>query len=70
MGSYFRGKLRQVAVNLQEVLEAHAATEKAWLDLSTANVELEGRLESISQQQETDTELISELQSREVGRTE
>lgn len=65
-----RGKLQQVAVDLQEVREAHAAAEKARSDLSTANVELESRLENISQQQETDTELIAELQSREVGHTE
>jgi chromosome segregation ATPase len=65
-----RGKLQQVAVDLQEVREAHAAAEKARSDLSTANVELESRLENISQQQETDTELVAELQSREVGHTE
>ncbi|KAI0285376.1 hypothetical protein BGY98DRAFT_1183192 [Russula aff. rugulosa BPL654] len=39
-------------------------------DLSTVNIELESRLENISQQQETDTELMTELQSREVGHTE
>ena len=65
-----RGKLQQVAVDLQEVQEAHAAAEKARSDLSKANVELESRLENISQQQETDTEVIAELQSREVGHTE
>jgi len=65
-----RGKLQQVAVDLQEVREAHAAAEKARSDLSMANVELESRLENVSQQQETDTELIAELQSREVGHTE
>ena len=65
-----RGKLQQVAVDLQEVREAHAAAEKARSDLSTANVELESRLENISQQQETDTELIAELQSREFGHAE
>ena len=65
-----RGKLQQVAVDLQEVREAHAAAEKARSYLSSANVELESRLENISQQQETDIELIAELQSREVGHTE
>jgi chromosome segregation ATPase len=65
-----RGKLQQVAVDLQEVREAHAAAEKARSDLSAANVELESRLENTSQQQETDTELIAELQSREAGHTE
>ena len=65
-----RGKLQQVAVDLQEAREAHAAAEKARSDLSMANVELESRLENISQQQETETELIAELQSREVGHTE
>ena len=65
-----RGKLQQVAVDLQEVREAHAAAEKARSNLSVANVELESRLENISQQQDTDTELIAELQSREAGHTE
>ena len=65
-----RGKLQQVAVDLQEAREAHAAAEKARSDLSTVNIELESRLENISQQQETDTELMTELQSREVGHTE
>jgi chromosome segregation ATPase len=65
-----RGKLQQVAVDLQEVREAHAAAEKARSDLSTVNFELESRLENISQQQDTDTELIAELQGREVGHTE
>ena len=64
-----RGKLQQVAVDLQEVREAHAAAEKARRDLSTTNVELESRLEDISQQRETDYELIAELQTREAGHT-
>ncbi|KAH9009316.1 hypothetical protein EDB85DRAFT_2162874 [Lactarius pseudohatsudake] len=41
-----RGKLQQVAVDLQEVREAHTLTEKASLDLSAANAELEGRLDT------------------------
>ena len=65
-----RGKLQQVAVDLQEVREAHAAAEEARSDLSTANVELESRLENIFQQQETDTEMVAELKSREVGHAE
>jgi chromosome segregation ATPase len=64
-----RGKLQQVAVDLQEVREAHAAAEKARRDLSTTNAELESSLENISQQRETDYELIAELQSREAGHT-
>ena len=65
-----RGKLQQVAVDLQEVREAHAAADKARSDLLTVNIELENRLENISQQQETDTELIAELQNRDLGHTE
>ncbi|KAI0294920.1 hypothetical protein BC826DRAFT_1104398 [Russula brevipes] len=64
-----RGKLQQVAVDLQETREAHAAAEKASSELSTANAELESRLETILQQQDTDSELIAELQSREAGHT-
>ena len=64
-----RGKLQQVAVDLQEVREAHAAAEKARRDLSTTNAELESRLEDISQQRETDYELIAELQTLEGGHT-
>lgn len=65
-----RGKLQQVAVDLQEVREAHAAAEKARSDLSTVNAELESRLGNISQKQEINAELIAELQSREVGHSE
>jgi chromosome segregation ATPase len=64
-----RGKLQQVAVDLQEVREAYAAAEKARRDLSTTNAELESSLENISQQRETDYELIAELQTREAGHT-
>jgi chromosome segregation ATPase len=64
-----RGKLQQVAVDLQEVREAHAAAEKARGNLSTTNTELESHLENISQQREADYELIAELQSREAGHT-
>ena len=64
-----RGKLQQVAVDLQEAREAHAAAEKARSELSTTNTELQSRLENISQQQDSDSELIAELQSREAGHT-
>jgi chromosome segregation ATPase len=60
-----RGKLQQVAVDLQEAREAHALTEKASLELSAANAELEGRLDSMSKQQDADSLLIADLQSRE-----
>jgi len=65
-----RGKLQQVAVDLQEVREAHAAAEKARSELSTAKAELESRFENISQQQETDSELVAELHSHEAAHTE
>jgi chromosome segregation ATPase len=64
-----RGKLQQVAVDLQEAREAHAAAEKACSELSTTNAELESRLDNISQRQDTDNELIAVLQSREAGHT-
>ena len=60
-----RGKLQQVAVDLQEAREAHAAAEGACSELSAAKADLENRLDYISQQQDTDSELIAELQSRE-----
>jgi len=64
-----RGKLQQVAVDLQEAREAHAAAEKACSELSITNAELESRLDNISQRQDTDNELIAELQSHEAGHT-
>jgi chromosome segregation ATPase len=64
-----RGKLQQVAVDLQEAREDHAAAEKACSELSTTNAELESRLDNISQRQDTDNELIAELQSHETGHT-
>ena len=60
-----RGKLQQVAVDLQEAREAHALTEKASSELSAANVELEDRLDSVSKQRNEDGVLIADLQSRE-----
>ncbi|KAH9044425.1 hypothetical protein EDB85DRAFT_2191058 [Lactarius pseudohatsudake] len=60
-----RGKLQQVAVDLQEAREAHALTEKASLELSAANAELEGRLDILSKQRDADSVLIADLQSRE-----
>ncbi|KAH8997241.1 hypothetical protein EDB92DRAFT_1838622 [Lactarius akahatsu] len=60
-----RGKLQQVAVDLQEAREAHALTEKASLELSAANAELEGRLDIVSKQRDADSVLIADLQSRE-----
>ncbi|KAI9444747.1 hypothetical protein H4582DRAFT_842831 [Lactarius indigo] len=60
-----RGKLQQVAVDLQEAREAHALTEKASLDLSAANAELEGRLDIVSKQRDADSVLIADLQGRE-----
>ncbi|KAH9982962.1 hypothetical protein BGW80DRAFT_1247656 [Lactifluus volemus] len=62
-----RGKLQQVAVDLQESRESHAAAEKACSELSAAKANLENRLYNVSQQQDTDGELISELQSREAA---
>ena len=64
-----RGKLQQVAVDLQEAREAHAAAEKACSELSATNADLESRLDNISQQQDTDSELVAELQSREAAHT-
>jgi len=64
-----RGKLQQVAVDLQEAREAHAAAQKACSELSATNAELESRLENITQQQDTDSELITELQSRDAAHT-
>jgi chromosome segregation ATPase len=64
-----RGKLQQVAVDLQEAREAHAAAEKACSELSTTNADLESRLDNISQQQDTDSEQIAEFQSREAAHT-
>jgi chromosome segregation ATPase len=64
-----RGKLQQVAVDLQEAREAHAASERNCSELSASNAELESRLDNISQRQDTDNELISELQSHEAGHT-
>ena len=60
-----RGKLQQVAVDLQEAREAHALTEKASLELSAANAELEGRLDNMSKQRDADSVSIADLQSRE-----
>jgi chromosome segregation ATPase len=60
-----RGKLQQVAVDLQEAREAHATAERACSELSLAKADLESRLDYISQHQDTDSELISELQNRE-----
>ncbi|KAH9065689.1 hypothetical protein EDB87DRAFT_1592501 [Lactarius vividus] len=60
-----RGKLQQVAVDLQEAREAHALTEKASLELSAANAELEDRLDIVSKQRDADSVLIADLQSRE-----
>jgi chromosome segregation ATPase len=60
-----RGKLQQVAVDLQEAREAHALTEKASSELSAANAELEDRLDSMSKQRDEDSVLIADLQSRE-----
>jgi chromosome segregation ATPase len=60
-----RGKLQQVAVDLQEAREAHALTETASLELSAANAGLEGRLYSMSKQRDEDSLLIADLQSRE-----
>lgn len=65
-----RGKLQQVAVDLQEAREAHAAAENACSELSAANAELENQLDNISQQQDTDSQLLAELQSREAAHTE
>ena len=62
-----RGKLQQVAVDLQEAREAHAAADKACSELSATNADLESRLDNISQRQDTDNELIAELQSREAA---
>jgi chromosome segregation ATPase len=64
-----RGKLQQVAVDLQEAREAHAVAEKACSELSATNAELENRLDNISQRQDTENELIAELQSREAVHT-
>ncbi|KAI0308265.1 hypothetical protein B0F90DRAFT_150381 [Multifurca ochricompacta] len=64
-----RGKLQQVAVDLQEAREAHAAAEKACLESSATNAELEGRLDRILKQQEADSELIVEHQGREAEHT-
>ncbi|KAI9452533.1 hypothetical protein BJY52DRAFT_1292136 [Lactarius psammicola] len=60
-----RGKLQQVAVDLQEAREAHALTEKASLELSAANAELEGRLDNMTKQRDADSVFIADLQSRE-----
>ena len=62
-----RGKLQQVAVDLQEAREAHAAAENACSELSATNADLESRLDNVSQQQDTDSELIAEFQSREAA---
>ncbi len=60
-----RGKLQQVAVDLQEAREAYALAKKASSELSAANTELEGRLDSMSKQQDADSQLIANLQNRE-----
>ena len=60
-----RGKLQQVAVDLQEAREAHALAEKASEELSAANAELEGHLDSMSKQRDADNLLAADLQSRE-----
>ncbi|KAI0275128.1 hypothetical protein BC834DRAFT_851261 [Gloeopeniophorella convolvens] len=65
-----RGKLQQVAVDLQEAREAHAAAEKACEELTTSKAELEERLALISTQQDADSQLIAQLQSRESGQAE
>ncbi|KAF8274033.1 hypothetical protein EI94DRAFT_1794680 [Lactarius quietus] len=64
-----RGKLQQVAVDLQEAREAHALTEKASSELSAANAELEDRLDIMSKQRDEDGVLIADLQSQELRRT-
>ena len=65
-----RGKLQQVAVDLQEAREAHALAENASLELSAANAGLEGRLYSMSKQRDEDSLLIADLQSREADHRE
>ena len=62
-----RGKLQQVAVDLQEAREAHALTEKTSSELSAANVDLEDRIDSMSKQRDEDSVLIADLQSREAA---
>ena len=62
---FLRGKLQQVAVDLQEAREAHVLTEKTSEELSAANAVLKGRLDSMSKQRDEDSILITDLQNRE-----
>ena len=62
---FLRGKLQQVAVDLQEAREAHVLTEKTSEELSAANAVLKGRLDSMSKQRDEDSISITDLQNRE-----